>query len=182
VEVAAERASQIRDRGEDTAGNDLALDFGEPDLDLVQPPGIGGGEVKLHARMRFEEIANQSGFRSGEVIENARNLRAGRAHRHHGLEAGHKVAAGEAGSRLAMPASGLGVQRSLPRKRALPVVLETVARGASRRKRQNGIESIPSWNRGLFLDTKHRRVLWRIQIQAENVGRFARNTGSSLAR
>jgi hypothetical protein len=36
-DVAAEFASQIGDRGEDAASNDLALDFGEPDLNLVEP-------------------------------------------------------------------------------------------------------------------------------------------------
>lgn len=55
VDVAAEFASQVRDRGKDTAGNDSALDFGEPQIDLVEPRGIGRGEV-MHARMPLEEV------------------------------------------------------------------------------------------------------------------------------
>ena len=35
VDVATELASQIRDRCENAAGDDLAFDLGEPDLDLV---------------------------------------------------------------------------------------------------------------------------------------------------
>ena len=45
VDVTTEFASQVRDRGENAAGDDLAFDLGEPDLDLVEPRGIRGGEV-----------------------------------------------------------------------------------------------------------------------------------------
>ena len=37
VDVATEFASQVRNRGEDATGDDLAFDLGEPDLDLVEP-------------------------------------------------------------------------------------------------------------------------------------------------
>ena len=43
VDVAAEFASQVGNRGEDAARDDLAFDLGEPDLDLVEPGRIGGG-------------------------------------------------------------------------------------------------------------------------------------------
>ena len=62
VDVAAEFSSQIRDRSEDAAGNDLALDFGEPKFDLVEPGGIGRSEVKPHPRLTCEEIADLLGF------------------------------------------------------------------------------------------------------------------------
>ena len=42
VDVATEFASEIRDRGENAASDDLAFDLGEPDLDLVEPRGIRG--------------------------------------------------------------------------------------------------------------------------------------------
>jgi len=47
VDVATELASHIRHGSENAARNDLAFDLGEPDLDLVEPRGIGRGEVKL---------------------------------------------------------------------------------------------------------------------------------------
>ena len=37
VDVASQFASQIGNRGEDAARDDLAFDLGEPDLDLVEP-------------------------------------------------------------------------------------------------------------------------------------------------
>ncbi len=83
VEVAAEFASQIGGRGEDAAGHDFALDFGEPQFDLAEPARMGGREVKLHMRMLLEEMAKQLRFMSGEVVEDDMNLLPGRAQRHH---------------------------------------------------------------------------------------------------
>jgi hypothetical protein len=97
VDVATELASQIRDRGEDAAGDDFAFDLGEPDLDLVKPGRICRSEVKLHARMPFEKVANQLGFVGREVVEDDVNLLPGRAQGDHFLEEGHEVTAGVAG-------------------------------------------------------------------------------------
>jgi hypothetical protein len=48
-----------------------------------------------------------------------------------------EVAAGVARRSLSIDATGLGVQRSVQRKRAMPVVLKAVALGAFRRKRRS---------------------------------------------
>ena len=40
-------------RSENAAGDDIPFDFGEPDLDLVQPGGVGRREVQPYLRMRF---------------------------------------------------------------------------------------------------------------------------------
>ena len=59
----------------------------------------------------------------------------------------------------------------------MPVVLEAVAFGASRRERQDGIETIQGLNGGLLIDAEHGRVLRRVQIEAEDVGGFAFELG-----
>ena len=76
-----------------------------------------------------------------------------------------------------MHAAGLGVQRGIQRKRSMPVVLEAVTLGASRRERQNGIEPIQGLDGGLLIDAKHGGMLRRPQIQADNVGGFAFELG-----
>ena len=125
INVATEFASQIRDRGENAAGDDLAFDLGEPDLDLVEPRGIGRGEVQLHARMLLQEVSNELDFVDGEVVENDMNLLPGRQ-RHHFCEEGHEVTAGVAGRGSSVHAAGLGVQRGIERKRSMAIVLEAV--------------------------------------------------------
>ena len=54
----------------------------------------------------------------------------------------------------------------------MPVVLEAVTFGASRRERQDGIETIQGLNGGLLIHAEHGRVLGRAQIEAEDIGGF----------
>ena len=63
----------------------------------------------------------------------------------------------------------------------MAVVLETVAFGSSGRKRQNRVEPVQGLNRRLFIHTKHRRVLRRIQVQSDDSAALLSKFGSSLA-
>ena len=55
----------------------------------------------------------------------------------------------------------------------MAVVLEAVPFGASRRERQDGIETVQGLNGGLLIDAEHGRMLRRAQIEAEDVSGFA---------
>ena len=177
VDVAAEFASQVGNRGEDAARDDLAFDLGEPDLDLVEPGGVSGREVKPDSRMLVEELADRLSFVCGEIVEDDVNLLPRRAQGDHLLEKGDELAAGVAGGGLAVDAAGGGIERRIQGERAVPVVLEAVAFGASRRERQDGIETVQGLNGGLLIDAEHGRVLRRVQIEAEDVGGFAFELG-----
>ena len=59
----------------------------------------------------------------------------------------------------------------------MSVVLEAVAFGASRRERQDGIETIQGLNGSLLIDAEHGCVLRRAQIEAEDVGGFGFELG-----
>src|ERR1017187_5417315 len=82
-----------------------------------------------------------------------------------------------AGSGFAVDATGGGIQRSIQGERSMPVVLKAVTLGASWRERQNGIETIQGLNGGLLINAEHGRVLERVQIEAEEVGRFGFEIG-----
>jgi hypothetical protein len=129
--------------------------------------------VKLHARMLLQEVSNELGSVGGEVVEDDMNLLPGRAQRHHFFEEGNEVTAGVAGRGSSVHAASLGVQRGIERKRSMPIVLEAVTLGSSRRKRQHRIEPIQGLNGGFLIDAEHGGMLRRPQIQADNVGRFA---------
>ena len=43
LDVADQLSGEISCRSEDPASDDIALDFGKPDLDLIKPAGIGRG-------------------------------------------------------------------------------------------------------------------------------------------
>ena len=59
----------------------------------------------------------------------------------------------------------------------MPVVLEAVAFGTSRRERQDGIETIQGLNGGFLIDAEHGRVLRWVQVEAEDVGRLTFELG-----
>src|SRR5262249_23579642 len=46
TDVAHELSGQVFDGRENASGNDVPLDLGEPDLDLVQPGRVSGSEVQ----------------------------------------------------------------------------------------------------------------------------------------
>src|SRR5208282_4019732 len=74
-------------------------------------------------------------------------------------------------------AAGGGIEGRIQGERAVAVVLEAVAFGASGRERQDGIETIQGLNGGLLIDAEHGRVLRRAQIEAEDVGGFGFELG-----
>ena len=58
TDVAHELAGQVLDRGEDPAGNHIALDPGKPVLDLVEPGGVGRSVVEMYFGVSREELLN----------------------------------------------------------------------------------------------------------------------------
>ncbi len=177
VDVAAEFASQVGNRGKDAARDNVAFDPGEPEFDLVEPGRVRGREVKPDSRMLLEEVADRLSFVRGEVVEDDVNLLPRRTQGYNLLQKGDELAAGVAGGGFAVDAAGGGIERCIQGERTVPVVLEAVAFGASRRERQDGIETIQGLNGGLLIDAEHGGMLGWAQIEAEDVGGFGFELG-----
>src|SRR6266852_2766542 len=78
TDVAYELAGQALDRGEDTAGDDIALDPGEPVFDLIEPRGVGRGVVEMDFAVSREELLHPFGLVGREIVGNEMNLLAAR--------------------------------------------------------------------------------------------------------
>src|SRR6266566_143049 len=113
VDVASEFASQVGNRGEDAARDDLAFDLGEPDLDLIEPRRVSGREVKPDSRMLLEELADRLSFVRGEIVEDDVNLLPRRAQGYDLLQKRDELTAGMAGSGFAVDATGGGMKRCI---------------------------------------------------------------------
>jgi hypothetical protein len=85
---------QVLDRGEDSVGNDIALDLGEPVFYLIDPGGVGRGVVKMDFIVSREELLNPSGLVGREVVGNEMNLLAARLIGDQLGEEGHELLAG----------------------------------------------------------------------------------------
>ena len=73
---------------------------------------------------------------------------------------------------LAVNFSCFGVERCVKRQRAVSVILKTMALGASWAQRQHRVEAVERLNGAFLIDTKHCRVLGRMQVEADDVSGF----------
>ena len=75
--IAHEFGSQVGDRAKDATRNDVALDFGEPVFNLVQPGGISRRVVDSDIGVGFKEGIHQLRLMSREVVGNAVQVEEG---------------------------------------------------------------------------------------------------------
>src|SRR5918993_3384387 len=73
-DVATNLAGEVSDRREDAAREEIPLDLGKPELDLVEPRGIRGREVEMDVGMVQQERANRLGLVRGQVVGDHVNL------------------------------------------------------------------------------------------------------------
>ena len=62
ADVAHQLARQVFDRGEDSARDDITLDFGKPQFDLVKPRGIGRGVMQVELGVSLQELLEGGRF------------------------------------------------------------------------------------------------------------------------
>ena len=68
ADVPHELSAQIGDGGEDATGDDVPLDPGEPQFDLVEPGRVSRREVQVDRRMASQELGDLLGFVRRQVI------------------------------------------------------------------------------------------------------------------
>ena len=76
-DVTDQLSGEVGCRSEDSASDDISLDFGKPDLDLIKPTGIGRGVVDPHRWIGLEELENVLGFMCAQIVGDDVNLSAG---------------------------------------------------------------------------------------------------------
>ena len=71
--VAHDFAMEVGLGFEDATCNKIPLDFGEPDLDLIEPRGVGGGVMELDVGVGAQEALDRFSLMSREVVGNNMN-------------------------------------------------------------------------------------------------------------
>jgi len=69
-DVLHELSSQVGQRREHAAGNDVALDLREPEFNLVEPRGVGGSEVQVNIPMSIQKVFDLPRLMGREVVGN----------------------------------------------------------------------------------------------------------------
>src|SRR5258708_30953946 len=76
LDVTDQLSGEVGGRSEDSPSDDIALNFGKPDLDLIEPTGIGRGVMDPYGWIGLEELEDILGFICAQVIGDDVNLSA----------------------------------------------------------------------------------------------------------
>ena len=132
VDGTPQLSSQIGDRRKDAIGDDFALDLAKPQLDLVEPAGVGGSEVEPDTGILLQELPHQPGFVGRAIVEDAVDLLIKLTQGDHLAKRHNKVPARMASCGLAVPAASGRVQGRVEGRRSMTVIFECVALSAAR--------------------------------------------------
>ena len=171
-DVAHELAAQVGNGFEDSAGNHVALNFGEPVFDLVEPGKVRGRVMQRQVWIIGKEAIHELGLVGGKVVHDEVDFLAGRLCGYDLFEKADKllagVAAGSASENLAAP----GLEGGIKRESAVTEILEPMTLSPSRRGRPHRIEPVEGLDGGLFVHAEDGGMGWRGQIQSNDVGGF----------
>jgi hypothetical protein len=170
ADIAHDLAVEVGLGFEDAACNEISLDLGEPDLDLIKPRGIGRGVMELNVGMGAQKSLNGGSFMSRKVVGDDMNMGFSGLSGDDLGEKLHELGAGVTGSGLSEDLAGGRVQGRIERKSAVAEVFESVTFGPSGRERQDGIETIKGLNGALFIDTENSRMGRRLQVETDDCG------------
>src|SRR5258707_7903941 len=109
LDVADQLSGQVSCRSEDPASDDIALDFGKPDLDLIKPAGIGRGVMDSNRWIGLEGLENILGFMWAQVVSHDVNLAALRMT---GDDVAQKVASQPEGREIHIVADNLSAHKT----------------------------------------------------------------------
>ena len=113
LDVADELSRQIGCGSEDSSSNDMALNFGKPDFDLIEPARIGRSVMNPNGRIGVEELENAFGFMCAQVVGHDVNLFPRRLTGDDLAQKVDKFDAGMPSRRLTDDVAGASIQRCI---------------------------------------------------------------------
>lgn len=157
---------------EDTAGDYLPFNLGEPQIHLVEPGGVRGREMQANRRMVAQEGLHQLGLVRGEIVEDYVQRLPARLMGHEFGQERDEFGRGMPLRGAAEHRAAARVKRGAERQRPVSGIFKTVPFRPSGRERQHGIQPIQRLDRGLLIDTEDGCMLGRIQIQPNDIRRL----------
>ncbi len=151
-------------------GHHVSLNLGEPRLDLVEPGRVGRSKGQMNLRVLGQELVDPCGLVRREVVSDDMDLLASKLVGHNVSQEGDELRRGVALGRLAQHLARLHIERRIQRQRAVAEGLEAVPPSATRQQRQHRILAIERMDRRFLVFATHRRVLWRVQGQTNDIG------------
>src|SRR5260221_14648475 len=126
TDVADEFPIKIFNRDEDAAGDYITLDFGKPDLNLVEPGGVGWCVMDANITISLQEFPDLGGTMSREIICDDMNFLCRGLASNELLEKSHELRASMAGRGCVLALPTLGGERPKGRKPPLAVIFKNL--------------------------------------------------------
>ena len=168
--VAHDFAMEVGLGFEDATCNKIPLDFGEPDLDLIEPRGVGGGVMELDVGVGAQEALDRFSLMSREAVGNNMNLSVGGLSGDHLAQELYKLSTWY-GAWLSCP----GLRRwpcSRPHRgkecRGESIRIRDVRRAQERAA--DGVETVKGLDGALFIDTENSCMGRRLQVETDDSG------------
>ena len=129
-DIASDFAGEVGFGSKDAAGDQIALNFGEPDFDLIEPGRVSRGVTELSVGMGSEELSHGLGLVRRKVISDDVDLLALGLRGDDICEKGHELRAGVALGGFAQDLSAGNLQGGVKRQSAMPETQSRTARHA----------------------------------------------------
>ena len=113
LDVTDQLSREVGFGSEDSSSNDLALNFGKPDFDLIEPTRVGWSVVDSNGRVGVEELENALSFMCAQVVDHDVNLSTRRLAGHDLAQKVDKLDAGMPSRRLTDDVAGASIQRGI---------------------------------------------------------------------
>ena len=130
-DIAGDFAGEVGFGSKDSAGDQIALNFGEPDFDLIEPGRVSRGVMKLDMRMSREEVGHSLGFVRRKVVGDDVDLLSRGLARNHVGQKGDELGAGVAQGGFAQHLPAGDLQGRIERQSAMPEIFKPMTLGAA---------------------------------------------------
>ena len=133
--------------------------------------------MELHVRVLHQERPQDLGLIRGRIVGDDMNLTTSRLAGDDGTEEFDKRRDGVPRHGLTEHLARLGVECRQQRERPVSVIFKAVPLGPTWRQWQHRMQAVECLNRGFLIDREDRGVVRRIDVQADDVGRFLFEVG-----
>src|SRR6266404_560446 len=113
LDVTDQLSEQVGRGSEDSPSDDIALNFGKPDLDLIEPTRIGRGVMDPYGWIDLEELENILGFMCAQVVGHDMNLSTLRLACDDLAQKVDKLGAGMPSAGLSQDVAGADIERCI---------------------------------------------------------------------
>lgn len=162
-------SGQVLDAPEGASSNRLLGDHVEPDLDLVQPGGVGRRQMDVKARMQGQPALHPGVFVGGIVVDDQMNIQILRDVSVNMLKEVEILLVTMPLLALAEDLARSDIQRGKECHGPVPDIVVGHTLHVAQSHGQNGLSPVQGLNLAFLIDTEDQGIFRRIQIQADDI-------------